>query len=432
MKVLSGATVFTGSTLKKIDLGIEDGKIIKIEKDLEGDKIDCTSMLILPGAIDIHVHFRDLKQSYKEDWFSGSRAAAKGGVTTVFDMVNNDPPTTTYERLMEKKELAKKSIINYGLYFGLGPGNLDKLDKVAPHVCGFKLHMCKTTGDLLLTDPALQKESFKKVKKTGKIIVIHAEDQKTLDNATELNKNRTDFLSHADSRPRTAETKAADYAISCAKEIGTKTHLTHITTHTALSLIRQAKAKGIDLTCDTTPTYLYFTRDNLAKMGSYCKMNPPVRTKEDSESLWEGLKHSIIDMISTDHAPHTLEEKELDFISAPSGIPSVELMVPLMLDAVNKKKITIETFVNACSRNPARRFDLEKRGEIKIGNWADLMVVDMDAKKEVRRTDQITKCGWSPYEGMILKGWPKKTFVNGNLVYDSGRFYHNSGKDLFE
>ncbi len=340
MKIFAGGTIYADGALKKTDVAIEDGKIAKIDKNLSGEKIDCTGKLILPGAIDIHVHFRDFSEKHKEDWYTGSRAAAKGGVTAVFDMVNNDPPITTCERLMKKKDLAKKSVVNYGLYFGLCSGNLDEktLKKVAPHVCGFKLTMCRTTGDLLLTDPVLQKRSFEEVKKTGKTIVVHAEDQETIDTATNLHKNRIDFLSHADSRPHLAESKAVKYAISCAKEYGTLTHLTHISTKTALDLIRDAKYVGLDVTCDTCPTYMFFTRDNLEKMGSFCKMNPPVREKEDVETIWEDINNSIIDIISTDHAPHTIEEKEKNFRTAPSGVPSVEMRVPLLLDAVNKKK----------------------------------------------------------------------------------------------
>lgn len=432
MKILKGATVFTDNTLKKRDIGIAGEKIAKIEKNLNGDEIDCTGLLILPGAIDIHVHFRDFSEKHKEDWYSGSRAAAKGGTTTVLDMVNNSSPVTTYERLVKKKRLAKKSIINYGLYFGLGHENLDSLDKVAKKVCGFKLHMCKTTGDLLLTDPALQKKAFKAVKKTKKPIVIHAEDQKTLDNAANIHRKRTDHLAHADSRPRLAESKAVSYAITCAKQSGAKTHLTHISTRLALTRIRKAKQTGIDLTCDTTPTYMYFTRDNLEKMGAYCKMNPPVRTKEDLDSVWESVKYGIIDIISTDHAPHTIEEKNNDFKTAPAGIPGVEMRLPLLLDAVNNNRLTLETLVKTCCTNPAKRFNLKGRGEIKTGNYADLVAVNMDLRKEVTRQDQVTKCGWSPYEGMSLKGWPIKTFVNGNLVYNFGKLYHNQGKDLFE
>ncbi len=433
MKVLKNAAVFIDNTLKKIDIGIEGEKISKIGKNLHGDEIDCTGLIILPGAIDIHVHFRDFKESHKEDWFTGSRAAAKGGTTTVLDMVNNNPPITTYERLMKKKKLAKKSIVNYGLYFGLGPKNLDNLEKIAPHVCGFKLHMCRTTGDLLLTDPRLQKKSFEAVKKTGKPIVIHAEDQKTLDTAENIHKEICDYLAHADSRPRLAESRAVTYAIACAKETGAKTHLTHISTTLALTQIRKAKNAGIYLTCDTTPTYMYFTRDNLEKMGAFCKMNPPVRTKEDLDSIWESIKYNIIDIISTDHAPHTIKEKETNnFKTAPAGIPGVEMRLPLLLDAVNKNLLTLETLVNTCCTNPAKRFNLKGRGEIKEGNYADLVAINMNQKKEVRREDQITKCGWSPYEGMILKGWPVMTFVNGNLVYNLGRLYYNQGQDLFE
>ena len=433
MKVLKDATAFIDNELKKTDISIEGEKIAKIEKNLRGDEeIDCTGLIILPGAIDIHVHFRDFKESHKEDWFRGSRAAAKGGTTTVFDMVNNNPPITTYKRLMKKKKLAKKSIVNYGLYFGLGPDNLDNLEKIAPHVCGFKLHMCKTTGELLLTDPALQKKSFEAVKKTGKPIVVHAEDQKTLDAAESIHKERCDYLAHADSRPRLAESRAVDHAIACAKETGAKTHLTHISTTLALTRIRKAKQRGIDLTCDTTPTYMYLTRDNLKNMGAFCKMNPPVRTKQDLESVWESIKYNIIDIISTDHAPHTIKEKENDFKTAPPGIPGVEMRLPLTLDAVNKNKLTLETLVKTSCSNPAKRFNLKGRGEIKEGNYADLVAVNMDLRKEVRREEQVTKCGWSPYEGMSLKGWPIKTFVNGNLVYNFGKLYPNQGKDLFE
>jgi len=434
MKVLKDATVFVDNVLKKRDIGIEGEKIVKIEKNLHGDEIDCTGLVILPGAIDIHVHFRDFREKRKEDWFSGSRAAAKGGVTTVFDMVNNDPPITTYERLMKKKRIAKKSVVNYGLYFGLGPGNLGDLNDVAPHVCGFKLHMCKTTGDLLLTDPVLQKKSFEAVKKTGKVIVVHAEDQKTLDMAEGIHKKRCDFLAHADSRPRLAESRAVAYAIACAKETGAKTHLTHISTGLALTQIRRAKQRdAMDITCDTTLTYMFFTRDNLEEMGAFCKMNPPVRTKEDLVSVWESIKYNIIDIISTDHAPHTIKEKEgEDFKTVPAGIPGVEMRLPLLLDAVNKNMLTLETLVKTCCTNPARRFNLKGRGEIKEGNYADLVAVNMDLRKDVKREEQVTKCGWSPYEGMSLKGWPIKTFVNGNLVYNFGKLYHNQGKDLFE
>ncbi len=429
--VLSGGQVFVDGALQKKDVLIEDERIAKIGENLSGEKIDCTGKLILPGAIDIHVHFRDFSESHKEDWASGSRAAAAGGTTTVFDMVNNDPPITTKERLFQKKELAKKSIVNYGLYFGLGPDNLDSLAEVAPHVCGFKLHMCKTTGDLLLTDPMLQKKAFEKVKETGKIIVIHAEDREILEAAAKNVEGRNDFLAHADSRPHDAEIKAVEAAISFQKESGAKAHITHMTTARAAELICNAKKDGRNITCDTCPTYLFLTTKDLEEKGAHAKMNPPVREEKDLLALWNGIRCGEIDIISTDHAPHTLDEKNKSFFDAPAGVPGVEMRVPLLLDSVNKNKISLETFVKACSTNPAKRFGLKGRGALKEGSFADIMVVDINLKKEVKREEQRTKCGWSPYEGRVLKGWPVMTFVNGKLVYDVNGFYDNKGDDLF-
>ena len=429
--VLSGGQVFLNRKLEKKDILIEGKRIAKIGENLSGEKIDCTGKIILPGAIDIHVHFRDFSESHKEDWASGSRAAAAGGTTTVFDMVNNDPPITTKERLFQKKELAKKSIVNYGLYFGLGPDNLDSLAEVAPHVCGFKLHMCKTTGDLLLTDPILQKKAFEKVKETGKIIVIHAEDHELLEAAAEKVKERKDFLAHADSRPHDAEIKAVETAICFQKESGAKAHITHMTTGRAAELVLEAKKAGQDITCDTCPTYLFMTTKDLKEKGARAKLNPPVRAESDWLALWRGLKNKTVDIVSTDHAPHTIDEKSKNFFDAPAGVPGVEMRVPLLLDAVNKNKISIETLVKVCSINPAKRFGLDGRGEIEEGNFADIIVVDMKLEKEVKREEQHTKCGWSPYEGMVLRGWPVMTFVNGKLVYDTNKFYENEGKDLF-
>ena len=429
--VLSGGQVFLNGKLEKKDILIEGERIAKIGENLTGEKIDCSGKIILPGAIDIHVHFRDFSESHKEDWESGSRAAAAGGTTTVFDMVNNAPPITTKERLFQKKELAKKSIVNYGLYFGLGPDNLDSLAEVAPHVCGFKLHMCKTTGDLLLTDPVLQKKAFEKVKETGKIIIIHAEDHKTLETAAESVKGRNDFLAHADSRPHDAEIKAVETAISFQKESGAKAHITHLTTARAAEHIRSAKNDGQNITCDTCPTYLFLTTKDLEEKGARAKMNPPVRDEKDLLALWKGIRCGEIDIISTDHAPHTIDEKTRAFFGAPAGVPGVEMRIPLLLDAVNKNKISLETFVKACATNPAKLFGLKERGELKEGNFADIIVVDMNLEKKVKREEQHTKCGWSPYEGMVLRGWPIITFVNGTVVYDTNGFYENEGENLF-
>ncbi|MCK5233615.1 MAG: dihydroorotase family protein, partial [Candidatus Aenigmarchaeota archaeon] len=244
-------------------------------------------------------------------------------------------------------------------------------------------------------------------------------------------KGRNDFMAHADSRPHDAEIKAVETAIRFQKESGAKTHITHLTTARAAELVRDAKQQGQDTTCDTCPTYLFMTTKDLEKKGAHAKTNPPVRNESDVSALWNGIKNNEIDIISTDHAPHTIDEKNKIFFDAPAGVPGVEMRVPLLLDAVNNEKITLEAFVKTCSTNPAKRFGLKERGELKEENFADIIVVDMNLEKEVKRDEQHTKCGWSPYEGRLLKGWPIMTFVNGKLVYDLNKFYENKGENLF-
>ncbi|MFH0875789.1 MAG: dihydroorotase family protein [archaeon] len=390
------------------DILIEKGTIKKISEkiDINCDKIiEANGNCALPGAIDVHVHMREPGYDYKEDWTSGSLAALNGGVTTVLDMPNNKEPIITKELLLKKIEIAKKkSKVNFGLYYGLSEKNLGKLHEVADLVYGYKLIMEQTTGDLCLRDRKLQEQAFAEIANIGKIIIVHAEDPIINEKAKERCKGRTDHLVHADSRPNESEESAIRFCIDMAKKYGTKTHITHLSTKEGLELIKNAKKEGVDITCDTTHSYLFLTRDDLLEKGAFAKMNPPLRSHEDVAALWKGLNDGTIDMIATDHAPHTIADKYVDFFNAPNGLPHLDLYYPMLLDAVNKGIITLEKLIKLTAENPAKRFGFPKKGKIEVGYDADIVIANMNKTFIVTKERLKTKCGWSVFEKRKMKG----------------------------
>ena len=421
MLALVNGKVFIKGRLIKANL-ILSKRIEKItkEKPAVDNTIDCSGKIIIPGLIDPHVHFRDPGQTYKEDWTSGSKAAAHGGVTTVLDMPNNVPPITTPERLKEKIEIAKKkSIVNFGLYFGIGPNNLETLGEVKNIVCGYKMFMCKSTGDLLLTDVKKQEHAFETVSKTEKVLAVHAETPEINEAAM---KNKIEDLpeSYANTKPPESEIKAIEKALSMTKVHDTKLHVVHLTTAGGIELIKNAKMQGLDVTTETCPHYLFFTKTNMREKKAFLAMNPPLRTKKDQAALWSAISAGTIDMISTDHAPHTTEEKSQSVWSAPGGVPGVETRAGLMIDAVNKRLLSFERFVEICCENPAKRFDIKERGFIEAGFFADITVVDMKKHYTIKTDNLYTKCGWSPFEGFKLKGCPVMTISEGKIIMEDG------------
>lgn len=398
MKVLVNGRAFIGNQLKEVEIGFDE-KIRTIGADLTGEKIDCSGKIILPAAIDVHVHFRDFNQAHKEDWQTGSRAAVKGGVATVMEMPNTDPPTITLEIVRKKRVLAEKSLVNFGLYGGIAKESIENIEELAKEVDAFKLYMGETTGGLHITDPKLQTRVFKLVAQTGKILTVHAQ------------------RGGAEPKKITeAEAYDLENAINMAVRFDTKLHLAHVTTLKGVEMIVEAKKDGIDVTCETCPHYLFFTQKDAEKRGAFLKVNPPLATEEDRRYLWEeALPKGFIDMIASDHAPHTIEEKSRDIEKAPAGVPAVEMTLPLLLDAVNHKKLALAKLIELCCVNPAKRFDFLKKGKIAPDYDADLVVVDMSLSKEVKREELATKCGWSPFEGFKLQGWPVMTIVKGNV-----------------
>jgi len=390
MRVLAGGEVFIDGELERVDIAFEE-RILEIGEDLGGERLACPGWVVLPAMVDVHVHFRDFNQSHKETWETGSRAAAKGGVGTVLEMPNTDPPATTPEMVRRKRELAERSLIDFGLYGGLTADNIDLIPELAKEVEAFKLYLGGTTGDLAVRDPKAIKRIFKAVARTGKVLAVHAH--------------------HSGS-----EARDLGEAIDLAAKYDVKLHLAHVTTEEGVLVVEEAR-KDVDLTAETCPHYLLFTEDDLAREGPKLLVNPPLTSEEDRGLLWEALQEGLIEVLASDHAPHTLEEKESD--EPPAGLPGVETTLPLMLDAVSRRKLSLPQLVKVFAENPARRFGLPGKGRIEVGYPAELVLVELGRWGRVERGGLATKCGWSPYEGMDLKGWPLLTIVRGEPIWKS-------------
>jgi dihydroorotase len=391
--VLSGARVFVDGQLQKLEISF-DQQIRAIGHSLPGEKIDCRGKIILPGMIDVHVHFRDLEQAHKEDWQSGGHAAVAGGVTTVFAMPNTEPPLDTIERVDAYRQLAKASPVNARVYGAITPENITQLDKLAQGVDAFKLYLGETTGHLIISDKKLHREIFKTISQTRKILAVHAQRGGDPEDVT---RHEADDIC---------------YVLDLAATYETQLHLVHVTTQQAIGAILEAKKSQIDVSFETCPHYLFFTAKDREREGAWLKMNPPLATEEDREFLWWALKEGLIDIVATDHAPHTIEEKSAGYEKAPAGVPGVEFTLALLLDAVHKEKLLLARLIEVCSLHPAKRFGLPS-GELAVGLDADLVVVDLEMNQTVTRTMVRSKCGWSPYEGLTLRGWPVLTFVRG-------------------
>ncbi|MFH2027874.1 MAG: amidohydrolase family protein [Nanoarchaeota archaeon] len=389
--LIKNGKVFVKVGLIETNIYVEKGKISKLTKEeVESDDVvDASGMTILPGLIDSHVHFRDPGLTHKEDFYTGSRAAAKGGVTTVLDMPNTIPNTTTVKALEEKRILAIKSIVNYGFHFGAAKYNLDEIKK-AKNIASVKIYMDLTTGDMKVDDDI----SMLNILKTSKITTVHAEGENVL-KIIEMNKKTKNKL-----------------------------YLCHITTEKELEYIQKNKTEKIFV--EVTPHHLFLTIKDYKKLGAFASMKPILKSQKDQDALWGAIDENMVDTIATDHAPHTKEEKENE---EPFGVPGVETMLPLLLDAVNKGRISLEKVVELCSENPAKIFGIKNKGLIKEGYDADLVIVDLKLEKQIKIEELATKCGWSSFEGMKLKGWPVMTIVNGNVVFD-GNFYDIKAKEV--
>ncbi|NGX62089.1 MAG: Dihydroorotase [Chlamydiae bacterium] len=395
-----------------------NGEVKDLEFPGEPQEIDGSKLLALPALIDPHVHFRVPGGEYKEDWKSGALAAVTSGVTTVCDMPNNTPPCTTLERLEAKKAQINaqlKSVglpLRYGLYFGADQGHFSEIPKVANSCVALKIFMgCSTGGLVVDTDSALE-EAFQIAAESKMLVAVHAEDEALLQKKRAEFRGNRRSVTHSLVRPREAAILATEKAISLARKYGASLYILHISTKEELRLIRQAKADGVRVFGETTPHHLLFSMEDYKTLGTLIQMNPPIREKEDQEALWEALRDGTLDTIGTDHAPHTLEEKKLPYGEAPSGIPGIETLLPLLLDAAAKGRITLERIVELTRKNPEKILSLPSN--------EDLVLVDLEMRQEVEADRIKSKCGWTPYAGRVLQGWPIYTILEGKVIRASG------------
>ncbi|MCX9085032.1 MAG: dihydroorotase [Candidatus Methanoperedens sp.] len=427
--VIKNALLFLNDSIQPAEIAIDDGNISKIGKIVDSQNfnevIDAKGALVLPGVIDVHVHFRDPGMTKKEDWYTGSCAAAAGGVTTVIDHPNTIPPTIDRSTFKEKLKEAKKSLIDYGINGGV-TANLDHLKEMwRSGATSFgEIFMAESTGALNVSDRTL-KEALSVIGDLDAVACIHAEDEEVRKKFVHLLKGNLASESYSKSRPNLSEKIAVEKAIRFAGD--TRTHFCHISAHESLEVIRKAKAQNNKITCEITPHHLFLTTRDYRRLGTLGKMNPPLRDPNSHQSMWAGLNDGTIDIVASDHAPHLESEKQTDIWTAPAGVPGVETLFPLMLMAVKRNLLTIKKLIEVTSKNPARIFDLRK-GTIAPGYDADLIIVgDI---KEIRKEKMHSKAGWTPFNGM--KGiFPGMTISRGEVVFEDGEIIGKRGRGRF-
>lgn len=406
MQLVIEGNCYVSGRLERCAIGVEDGRIVKVAKTLEGDKVyRFDSKIILPAATDAHVHFREPGMTEKEDFASGSLAALCGGVTCVLDMPNTKPATTSLAALREKRGLASsKSLVDFGLFAGVRPGI--KVQELVPEAIGFKVYLGSTTGDLLVSSLASVADEFAEISRSNKVVAVHAEDESM--RKKDIERNLEDHLKN---RSNASETSAIRKSKEACK--GCRLHICHVSAKESIPMVTGASS----LTSEVTPHHLLLDKD--AKLGTLGKVNPPLRKREDRQALFQGLKEGRFDIIASDHAPHTLDDKEEEFDFAPSGVPGVETMVPLMLQHVKDRHLTLLDVVRRLCETPASIYGIRK-GRIAEGYDADLMVVDMvEGTTRIGAKRLHSKCGWTPYEGMDAI-FPKAVFLRGVLMAENG------------
>jgi dihydroorotase len=436
--LLKNAQLVSEVEVKTADILIEGERIAKIGVNLteEADEvIDITGKHIFPGVIDDQVHFREPGLTHKANIGTESRAAIAGGITSFVEMPNTKPQTTTVEKLQEKLDIAKEtSFANYSFMFGGTNDNLDEILKVDPtQVAGLKLFLGSSTGNMLVDDAAVLEKIFSS---TDMVISVHCEDEGTIrKNLAEYKEKYGDDIPieyHPIIRSEEACYLSSSRAIELAKKTGARLHVFHLSTGKETNLFDNSiPLEEKKITAEVCIHHLWFSDEDYKRKGTHIKWNPAVKTANDRDQLWEALLDDRIDVIATDHAPHTLEEKDNPYTSAPSGGPLVQHALNAMIQAHKQGKISLEKIVQKMCHNPARLFQVKERGFIKEGYYADLVVVDLEKSYTVSRDNVLYKCGWSPFEGVTLDSVVTHTFLNGNLAYHEGTFSEKRhGKQL--
>ncbi|MBX9989959.1 dihydroorotase [Phreatobacter oligotrophus] len=423
--LIHGGTVVSGEASVKADVSVKDGLVMAVGAPgtlpAGRESLDATGLHVLPGAIDVHVHFREPGYTHKEDWETGTAAAAMGGTTTVFEMPNTHPPTRSIVELRQKQEAAKKAYVDYGIYGLLAEDNIAELPGlIEGGVNAFKCFMGNTFGNLPSPSTGAMLEGFEIIAPTGLRISLHAETASIMARRQKrlMEAGRNDPLAHVAARPAVVAAEAVARAAILAEWTGARLHVLHISSGLELGPLRDAKARGVDITGGTCPCYLLLDTRDYATLGSVIRVNPPVREASDSEAIWAALKDGTVDLVETDHAPHTPEEKTKTVIwEADCGFPGVETQMPLMLNEVAKGRMSVEDYVRWSAENPAKRFGLwPVKGRLAAGAHADIAVVDLARTETIRAAALQSRAKVTPFEGKDVTGIPVHTLVRGRFV----------------
>lgn len=425
--LIRNANIVNEGKITAGDVLISEGKIAAIGSGIEvidAEVIDATGLWLMPGVIDDQVHFREPGLTHKGEIYTEAKAAVAGGVTSFMEQPNTAPPATTVERLEEKyARAAEVSLANYSFFIGTTNNNLDELLKINPrNVAGVKIFLGSSTGDMLVDNEEQLDNVFAKVKT---LIAVHAEDDPMIKrNVEEYRAKYGDDMPadyHGLIRSREACYASSSKAIARAKKFGTRLHVFHISTADELELFdNSVPLREKKITAEVCIHHLWFSDADYKTKGSFIKWNPSVKTAIDREALWKALLDNRIDVIATDHAPHTIEEKQQSYLKAPSGGPLVQHSLVAMLEKAREGKISVERVVEKMCHAPADLFRIDKRGYIREGYWADLVLVHPQQHWTVAKDNLLYKCGWSPLEGTVFHSRVVSTFVNGNLVYNNG------------
>ncbi|MGW0179157.1 allantoinase AllB [Nocardia sp. NPDC003345] len=426
--VVTGATVVSHDGRHRHDIAVQDDKILAVGDGLAADGVptlDATGLLVLPGLVDMHVHLREPGMTEKEDFASGTRAAAAGGVTTVVDMPNTKPPVATAERYRDKLELVRgKAYVDFGLYGMLDHDNAGEIAGMAElGAMGFKLFMGQTTGDNRCPNDAAIFRGLEAAAAADLVVGVHAENDHLLRMFGDRLQasGRKDPRAHLEGRPAFVEVEAVTRIITMATEAGTKLHIHHLSTAAGLNRVMDLRSQGHRVSIETLVAHLFLDDSAYDDYGNLIKLNPPIRPAADVAALWAGIARGDVDIIATDHAPHTAEEQaETDVWKAYGGFIGVETMLPLLLTAAARGKLSIEDIVRLCSYRPAQRWSIASKGQLAPGFDADFVLVDPTAESTVDSAGLHSKHTVTPYHGWPLTGSVLATYLRGRLVYEKG------------
>ena len=418
--IIKNGSCYINGKLEKTDIALAGNKIKKIGKiELNSSKVfDATEKLVLPGIIDTQVHFREPGSTDREDLESGSRAAVLGGITSVFEMPNTNPPTSNLVEFEKKLNLAKDRMhCNYAFYFGATPENVDQLSKLKnlKGCCGVKLFAGSSTGKLLVS----REEDIEKViSNSDRVVSIHSEDEEILNLRKKFIKGGS-VHSHPEWRNSECAMSSTRRVVKIAERYNKQIHVLHVTTKEEVDFLAMHKK---NVTFEITPQHLtLYAPDCYDKLGSFAQMNPPIRNKEHYDRLWTAVKNLTVDILGSDHAPHSKEDKNKEYPASPSGMPGVQTILPIMLNHINNKKLDLEKLIKLMCENPCKIFGIHNKGYIKEDFDADLTIIDMNKKQTIKNEMMASKCGWTPFHDMTIKGFPIATIVNGKIIMFNGK-----------